>query len=89
MQKPLKKREEFFTETEQEALDLIDDRRASADGDQITTQNIEQKANKNGTYYRVVIGYTYNTPAGIMETLVEDEGADTDATAADITSQED
>jgi hypothetical protein len=76
MQKPLKKREEFFCSTEDEALDLIDKRRDGEDGDKITVQNLEQKSNKNGSYYRVVIGYSYNTPAGIMET--ELEGIDED-----------
>jgi hypothetical protein len=71
MQKPLKKREEFFCSTQNEALDLIDARMDGEDGDKITLQTIDQKSNKNGSYYRVVIGYSYNTPAGIMETELE------------------
>lgn len=69
MIKKLSRKEEYFIETEDEALDFVDARRDADDGDLIVSQNVQHKSNKNGDYYRVVLEYRYNTPAGIMETL--------------------
>lgn len=73
MIKKLSRKEEYFISTEDEALDFVDERRAGEDGDLIIAQQVQHKSNKNGDYYRVVLEYRYNTPAGIMETELEDE----------------
>lgn len=67
MTKKLSRKEEYFVPTEDEALDLIDEQRASDDGQFIIGQQMQEKVNKYGTYYRVVLEYRFNTPAGIME----------------------
>lgn len=74
MTKKLSRKEEYFVETEDAALDLIDEQRASDDGQFIIGQQMQEKVNKYGTYYRVVLEYRFNTPAGIME--VSDEAED-------------
>lgn len=67
MTKKLSRKEEYFVPTEDEALDLIDDQRASEEGQYIIGQQMNEKVNKYGVYYRVVLEYRFNTPAGIME----------------------
>ncbi|MBF7125671.1 hypothetical protein ITR00_06300 [Pediococcus pentosaceus] len=67
MIKPLKRKQEYFVTTEDNALDLVDDLREAEDGKYITGQQVQFKSNKNGNYYRVVVEYAFNTPAGIME----------------------
>lgn len=67
MIKKLSRKEEYFVETEDAALDLIDEQRATDDGQFIIVQQMQEKVNKYGTYYRVVLEYRFNTPAGIME----------------------
>lgn len=67
MIKKLSRKEEYFVETEDAALDLIDEQRATDDGQFIIAQQMQEKVNKYGTYYRVVLEYRFNTPAGIME----------------------
>lgn len=67
MIKKLSRKEEYFVETEDAALDLIDEQRATDDGQFIIGQQMQEKVNKYGTYYRVVLEYRFNTPAGIME----------------------
>lgn len=79
MTKKLSRKEEYFVPTEDEALDLIDERRASEEGQYIIGQQMNEKVNKYGVYYRVVLGYRFNTPAGIMEVsdVAEDAEEDT------------
>lgn len=74
MAKKLSRKEEYFVETEDAALDLIDEQRATDDGQYIIGQQMNEKVNKYGTYYRVVLEYRFNTPAGIME--ISDEAED-------------
>mgnify|MGYP004701794653 CR=1 FL=1 len=76
MIKKLSRKEEYFVEDEGAALDLIDDQRATEDGQFIIGQQMQEKVNKYGTYYRVVLEYRFNTPAGIMEVSdVENDNA--------------
>jgi hypothetical protein len=76
MIKNLSRKEEYFVSTEDEALDLIDDKRSGKDGSFIIGQQMTEKVNKYGVYFRVLLEYRFNTPAGIME--VSDEEADTE-----------
>lgn len=73
MIKKLTRKEEYFIESEDEALDFVDSRRDAEDGELIVNQNVQHKSNKNGDYFRVLLEYRYNTPSGIMETLDESE----------------
>ncbi|QYC98891.1 hypothetical protein HZF13_05480 [Lactiplantibacillus plantarum] len=74
MIKKLSRKVEMFITDQNEALDYVDERLAEPEGQYITGQQVQLKSNKNGSYYRVVLEYKYNTPAGIMET---DEFEDT------------
>lgn len=74
MIKNLNRKEVFFTETEDEALALVDECRGAEDGDKIVGQKIQQKANKNGDYWLVELQFKFNTPAGIMESEADPEG---------------
>lgn len=68
MIKKLSRKVEMFITDQNEALDYVDERLAEPEGQYITGQQVQLKSNKNGSYYRVVLEYKYNTPAGIMET---------------------
>lgn len=74
MIKKLSRKVEMFITDQNEALDYVDEQLASSEGQYITGQQVQLKSNKNGSYYRVVLEYKYNTAAGIMET---DEFEDT------------
>lgn len=73
MIKPISKSEQFFALTETDALDKIDEAYDGEHGDFIVGQSVQLKANKNGAYYLVKLDFKFNTPAGIMETMQEDE----------------
>lgn len=68
MIKSLSRKEVVFITDQDEALDYVDKKLAEPDGQYISGQQVSLKSNKNGSYYRVVLDYKYNTPAGIMET---------------------
>jgi len=68
MIKKLSRKEIVFITDQDEALDYVDKKLAEDDGQYIASQQVGLKSNKNGSYYRVVLDYKYNTPAGIMET---------------------
>lgn len=68
MIKKLSRKEIVFITDQNEALDYVDKKLAEEDGQYISSQQVGLKSNKNGSYYRVVLEYKYNTPAGIMET---------------------
>ena len=72
MIKPLSRKEEVFITDQDEALDYVDQKLSEDEGQYITGQQVQLKSNKNGSYYRVVLQYKYNTPAGIMETEAEE-----------------
>lgn len=86
MIKNLSRKEEYFVSTEDEALDLIDDKRSGKDGSFIINQQMTEKVNKYGAYYRVLLEYRFNTPAGIME--VSDEENTTDDTPEENESED-
>lgn len=68
MIKKLSRKEITFITDQDEALDYVDKKLSEDDGQYISGQQVSLKSNKNGSYYRVVLDYKYNTPAGIMET---------------------
>lgn len=68
MIKKLSHKEIVFITDQDEALDYVDKKLSEDDGQYISGQQVSLKSNKNGSYYRVVLDYKYNTPAGIMET---------------------
>lgn len=68
MIKKLTRKEITFITNQDEALDYVDKKLAEPDGQFINGQQVQLKSNKNGSYFRVVLDYKYNTPAGIMET---------------------
>lgn len=72
MIKPLSRKEEVFITNQDEALDYVDQKLSEDEGQYIAGQQVQLKSNKNGSYYRVVLQYKYNTPAGIMETEAEE-----------------
>ncbi|SLN00180.1 hypothetical protein FM106_18655 [Brachybacterium faecium] len=73
MIKDLARKVEFFASTEDEAMDIVDDAREEENGEYIVGQNIQAKSNKNGEYFHVILNYKFNTPAGIMESELNDE----------------
>ncbi|MCH4165133.1 MAG: hypothetical protein LKF37_10210 [Lentilactobacillus diolivorans] len=87
MIKNLSRKEEYFVSTEDEALDLIDEKRAGKDGSFIIDQQMTEKVNKYGVYFRVLLEYRFNTPTGIME--VSDEENTTDDTDTEENESED
>lgn len=78
MIKKLSRKEIVFITDQDEALDYVDKKLAEEDGQYISNQQVGLKSNKNGSYYRVVLEYKYNTPAGIMETDEYDAAVDND-----------
>lgn len=87
MIKPLSTKKEFFISSEAEALDFVDDCRDGKDGELIVAQQVQHKSNKNGDYWRVVLEYRYNTPAGIQESQAED-AADEDEIEDTVDTEE-
>lgn len=61
----LKRTEQFYADTLPEAKEVISE--AQEDGG-LVSQKITEKNNKYGTYHLVDLGFSYETPKGIMET---------------------
>lgn len=87
MIKPLSTKKEYFISSEAEALNFVDNKRDGTDGELIVAQQVQHKSNKNGDYWRVVLEYRYNTPAGIQESQAED-AADEDEIEDTVDTEE-
>lgn len=72
MKKQLNTKEQWFASTEEEANQIVEDAKDEF-GEDLIGHGIQLKSNKNGEYYLIKLDMKYNTPAGIMETQVEEE----------------
>ncbi|MCV2499611.1 hypothetical protein QQG09_06485 [Melissococcus plutonius] len=75
MRKQLNTKEQWFANTEEEANKIVEETKEEF-SNELIGYSIQEKSNKTGEYYLVKLDMKYNTPAGIMESELVNDGND-------------
>lgn len=75
MRKQLNTKEQWFANTEEEANKIVEETKEEF-SNELIGYSIQEKSNKTGEYYLVKLDMKYNTPAGIMESELANDGND-------------